>query len=95
MRYIALLLLATTIHAQPCLIVKAASTSHRWLVSWAPWEYVAGDFPPKMKWKSNISDGDIRKVKENGGKVVVIPANYKMEDLDDARKQCGLEEVKK
>ena len=48
-----------------------------------------------MKWKSNISDGDIRKVKENGGKVVVIPANYKMEDLDDARKQCGLEEVKK
>lgn len=37
-----------------------------------------------MKWKSNITDRSIRKVKEMGGRVVTIPNVYSVADLEDA-----------
>lgn len=75
----------------PCLIVKHASTSSQALVSGANWRYVAGDFPKGMKWKSNITDRNIRKIKEQGGRVVIVPTDYHEADLEDARKQCASE----
>lgn len=72
----------------PCLIIKHASTSRQIFVSGANWQYVEGDFPSGMKWKSNIRDRDVRKIKELGGKVVIVPQGYTVTDLDDARKQC-------
>jgi hypothetical protein len=48
-----------------------------------------------MKWKSNITDRNIRKVKELGGKVVVVNQNYSSADLEDARKQCATPPDKK
>ncbi len=73
---------------KPCVIVKPASTAHRALVSNKAFQYVEGEFPSKMKFKSNVGDGDVRKVKELGGKVVVIKADYTLADLQDAREQC-------
>jgi hypothetical protein len=75
--------------ASTCLIVKHASTAHQFFVSGANWQYVEGDFPRSMKWKSNIRDRDIRKIKEIGGKVVIVNADYSATDLEDARKQCA------
>lgn len=75
--------------SSPCLIVKHASTSSQAFVSGANWRYVAGDFPKEMKWKSNITDRNIRKIKELGGRVVIVPTDYHAADLEDARKQCG------
>ena len=71
-----------------CLIVKHASTARQFFVSGANWQYVEGDFPKGMKWKSNITDRNIRKIKEQGGRVVIVPQDYKTVDLEDARKQC-------
>ena len=72
-----------------CLIVKHASTAHQFFVSGANWQYVAGDFPKGMKWKSNITDRNIRKIKEMGGRVVVIRSDYTAEDLAQAQKACA------
>ena len=47
-----------------------------------------------MKWKSNITDRNIRKIKEEGGRVVVVPNDYHAADLEDARKQCAAEPEK-
>jgi hypothetical protein len=71
-----------------CLIVKHASTARQFFVSGANWQYVAGDFPKGMKWKSNIRDRDIRKIKEMGGRVVVIRPDYSADDLAQAQKAC-------
>jgi hypothetical protein len=43
-----------------------------------------------MKWKSNLTDRNIRQLKQKGGKVVIVPEKYSSIDLEDARKQCGI-----
>jgi hypothetical protein len=74
---------------QACVILKHASTSRQIFVSGANWQYVAGDFPSGLSWKSNVTDRYVRKIKEKGGKVVIVPQNYSAADLEDARKQCA------
>lgn len=83
-------LYGSTCYAEPqtCLIVKHASTAHQFMVSTASWQYVAGDFPKGMKWKSNIPDRDIRKIKNVGGKVVTLQPNYTADELAQAQKAC-------
>lgn len=83
-----LLLAASAQAADSCLIVKHATTSDQFWVSGANWRYVEGDFPAGEKWKSNITDRGIRKIKEKGGKVVIVPDKYSVTELEDARKQC-------
>jgi hypothetical protein len=93
MRYLLLLLsLAVPGHAanQSCLIVKHATTSDQFWVSGANWRYVEGEFPGGMKWKSNITDRNVRQIKQKGGKVVIVPEKYSTTDLEDARKQCAV-----
>jgi hypothetical protein len=68
--------------------LKHASTARQFFVSGANWQYVAGEFPKGMKWKSNITDRSIRKIKELGGRVVIVPQNYSQADLEQARKEC-------
>jgi hypothetical protein len=74
---------------QPCVILKHASTARQAFVSGANWQYVSGDFPAPMKFKSNVTDRNVRKIKELNGKVVIVPENYSQVDLEDARKQCA------
>ncbi|MCU1298612.1 MAG: hypothetical protein JWO91_2890 [Acidobacteriaceae bacterium] len=68
-----------------CLILKHASASEQFWVSGANWRYVAGDFPKGMKWKSNVRDRDVRKIKELGGNVVIVQPNYTPSDLEQAQ----------
>jgi hypothetical protein len=75
-----------------CVIIRHASTSRQIWVSGANWQYVEGDFPKGMKWKSDVTDRTVRKVKELGGRVVTIPNVYTTADLEDARKQCKAED---
>ncbi len=71
-----------------CLIIKHASVSQQFWVSGANWKYVAGEFPPGMKWKSNVTDRYVRKMKESGWKVLTVPEKYSAADLEFAQKQC-------
>jgi hypothetical protein len=72
-----------------CLIVKHASTSRQFFVSGANWQYVAGEFPKDMKWKSNVTDRDIRKIKAKGGRVIVVKPDYGVTDLEAAKRECA------
>lgn len=74
---------------QACVILKHASASRQIFVSGANWQYVSGEFPAGLKWKSNVTDRYVRKIKEKGGKVVIVPQHYSAADLEDARKQCA------
>jgi hypothetical protein len=92
---IAVLFVTSCYAADTCLIVKHATASEQAWVSGANWRYVEGDFPKGEKWKSNITDRGVRKIKEKGGKVVTVPAKYSTADLEDARKQCAMTEATK
>jgi hypothetical protein len=70
-------------HPQACQRIVAN------VVSGANWRYVAGEFPPGMKWKSNVRDRDVRKIKELGGKVVVVGQDYSIDELESAKKECS------
>jgi hypothetical protein len=73
---------------QSCVVIKHASAARQAFVSGANWQYVAGDFPRGMKWKSNIRDRDVRKIKKLGGRVVIVNQNYNGEDLKQAQESC-------
>ena len=83
---------------QPCVIVKrhvhkfgenmSRFHAHR------PFDYVEGDYPSGFKWRSELSDGDVREIQQKGGKVVVMRPDYELFDLEDARKQCQSQAVK-
>jgi len=49
---------------------------------------VEGNFPKGFKFRSEIGDKHIRKIKEQGGKVVIVRADYTSAELDDARRHC-------
>jgi hypothetical protein len=71
-----------------CLIVKHATAARQLLLSNASWQYVAGEFPKGMKFKADIKDKDVRKIKDSGGKVVVVPQDYGTADLEAAKREC-------
>jgi hypothetical protein len=78
--------------SQPCVIVKrhvhkfgenmSRFHAHR------PFDYVEGNYPSDFKWRSELSDGDVRQLQQRGGKIVVMSPDYQLSDLEDARKQC-------
>jgi len=37
---------------------------------------------------SELGDKQIQAIRDKGGKVVVVQQDYKLPDLEDARKQC-------
>jgi hypothetical protein len=99
MRYfVAIVFLAALAVAQdekssrPCVIVKrhvhkfgenmSRFHAHR------PFDFVEGSYPASYNWRSELSDGDVRDLQQQGGKMVVLRPDYQLTDLDDARKQC-------
>jgi len=89
---------APAAQSQPCVIVKrhihkfgenmSRFHPHR------PFDYVEGDYPQGFKWRSELSDGEVRDLKQKGGRIVVVRPDYQLPDLEDARKQCHSETVK-
>jgi len=81
-----------TVAPAPCVIVKRhvhkfgenASRFH----PHRPFDYVEGDYPEGFKWRSELSDGDVRELQKMGGRMIVLRSDYELADLEDARKQC-------
>lgn len=76
----------------PCVILrdyprKTADAFTRWTTP-PPYEYVEGDYPKDFKFRTEIRDKHIRKIKELGGKIQIIKSDYTPTDLADARKRC-------
>jgi len=82
----------STAESQPCVIVKrhvhkfgenmSRFHPHR------PFDYVEGNYPSGFKWRSELSDGQVRELQQKGGRIVVLSPDYQLSDLEDARKQC-------
>lgn len=83
---------ATATPAQSCVIVKRHV--HKFGENMSrfhprrPFDYVEGDYPPGFKWRSELSDGDVRELQKKGGRIVIMKPDYEISDLEDARKQC-------
>jgi hypothetical protein len=78
--------------SQPCVIVarhvhKFGENMSR-LHAHRPFDYVEGSYPTGFKWRSELSDSDVRELQQDGGKIVVLRPDYQVADVEDARKQC-------
>lgn len=51
--------------------------------------YLAGDFPPGMPFRSQIKDKMVDKIKERGGRVIILDSHYTREDLENAKQDCS------
>lgn len=51
-------------------------------------DYVEGDYATGFKWRSELSDGDVKELQQKGGKMVVLSPDNQLADLEDARRQC-------
>jgi hypothetical protein len=89
---------ASKAQGQPCVIV--ARHVHKFGENMSrmhphrPFDYVEGDYPSGYKWRSELSDGDVRELQQKGGKMIVLKPDYDAADLEDARKQCHSLSVK-
>jgi hypothetical protein len=89
---------ASSARSQPCVIVnrhihKFGENMSR-LHAHRPFDYVEGDYPSGFKWRSELSDGEVRELQQKGGRIVVMRPDYQVSDLEDARKQCQPQAVK-
>ena len=89
---------ASRARSQPCVIVKRhvhkfGENMSRWHTH-RPFDYVEGDYPSGFKWRSELSDREVRELQQKGGKLVVMRPDYQVSDLEDARKQCQSQTVK-
>jgi hypothetical protein len=83
--------------ADPCLIVQhsekvkgTASWTAAAQMRYRPFEYVASDFPKGMKFQNGLGDSDINKIRQKGGRVIILVPNYTPSDLDEAKKSCAM-----
>jgi len=67
-------------------------TSH--LYSWGfrgkQFQYVEGSLPEGVKFHGRLTDHDVRKIQDVGGRVSIIDAHYTQQELDQSRRTCSL-----
>lgn len=82
---------------QPCVILKRMGpadqvTSHLYSfgIRGKQFQYVEGRLPEGVKFHGRLTDNDVRKIQNAGGRVAVVETRYTEETLEQARKSCGL-----
>jgi PEGA domain-containing protein len=81
---------------QPCVVLKRMGpadqiTSHMYSfgIRGKQFQYVEGDTPKGVKFHGRLTDHDVRKIQEAGGRVVVLEPRYTDKDFEEAHKSCG------
>ena len=81
---------------QPCVILKRMGpadqvTSHLYSfgIRGKQFQYVEGDLPQGVKFHGRLTDNDVRKITNAGGRVAVVESHYTDQDLAQARRSCG------
>lgn len=81
---------------KPCVVLKRMGpadqvTSHlsSFGIRGKQFQYVEGDLPPGVKFHGRLTDNDVRKIRDAGGRVAVVESHYTDQDLEQARKSCG------
>jgi len=82
---------------QPCVILKRMGpadqvTSHLYSfgIRGKQFQYVEGELPQGVKFHGRLTDNDVRKITNAGGRVSVVESHYTDQDLAQARKSCSL-----
>jgi PEGA domain-containing protein len=82
--------------ASACVIIKRMGpadeiTSHLYSfgIRGKQFQYVEGNLPPGISFHGRLTDHDVRKVLDKGGRVQIVEQRYSPADLDAARKQCS------
>ncbi len=52
-------------------------------------QFVEGQLPKGTKFHGRLTDHDVRKIQDAGGRVVIVDAHYTVQELDQARKSCA------
>jgi hypothetical protein len=94
-----LLLAAAALAAAPatstCVIIKRMGpadeiTSHLYSfgLRGKQFQFVEGELPEGIKFHGRLTDADVRKIQDKGGKVVIVESKYTDAQMADARKSC-------
>jgi hypothetical protein len=80
----------------PCAILKRMGpadevTSHLYSfgIRGKQFQYVEGDLPQGVNFHGRLTDHDVRKIENAGGKVVIVESHYTDAELQHARGSCG------
>jgi hypothetical protein len=78
-----------------CVILKRMGpadeiTSHMYSfgIRGKQFQFVEGQLPKGVKFHGRLTDHDVRKIEDKGGKVEILEPKYKADDLEQARKGC-------
>lgn len=82
--------------ASTCVIIKRMGpadeiTSHLYSfgIRGKQFQYVEGTLPSGISFHGRLTDHDVRKILDKGGRVQIVEQRYAAADLDAARKQCS------
>jgi hypothetical protein len=80
---------------QDCVILKRMGpadqiTSHMYSfgIRGKQFQFVEGNLPPGVKFHGRLTDNDVRKIQQKGGKVVMMEPKYSADDLREAKQSC-------
>jgi hypothetical protein len=80
---------------QQCVILKRMGpadqiTSHMYSfgIRGKQFQFVEGSLPPGVKFHGRLTDNDVRKIQQKGGKVVMMEPKYSADDLREAKQSC-------
>jgi len=100
MNLLSVVLLAWQVTAQPqqpCVLLKRMGpadqvTSHLYSfgIRGKQFQYVEGELPQGVKFHGRLTDNDVRKIRDAGGRVAVLESHYTEQELAQARKSCSL-----
>jgi hypothetical protein len=84
---------------QPCVILKRMGpadevTSHLYSFGFRgkQFQFEGGKLPESVKFHGRLTDNDVRTIQSAGGRVEIIEAHFTDQELEHARKSCGLDE---
>ena len=79
----------------PCVVLKRMGpadqvTSHLYAfgLRGKQFQFVEGQLPKGVKFHGRLTDHDVRKIEDAGGKVTVVDAHYTAEELKQAKESC-------
>jgi hypothetical protein len=82
---------------QPCVILAPAEPPQG-IAAWSQagrqqrhaMLYLAEEYPPGIPFRSQIKDKDVDKIRAKGGRVIILDTKYTHDDLEKAKKECGI-----
>lgn len=84
---------------QPCVILKRMGpadevTSHLYSfgIRGKQFQFEGGKLPESVKFHGRLTDNDVRTIQNAGGRVEIIEAHFSDQELEHARKSCGIDD---